>query len=102
MSHPKMLLLSMPTVFILLIDSVPTVKTCGKLLYEKRLPTKLKKAIFRSKIQTILHGSEVWCIRGNNMKILQKTENYMVRAMCVVHERPLSSKHDHASKHCLP
>ena len=30
----------------------------------------------------MLHGSETWCLRENEMKILRRTERAMVRTMC--------------------
>ena len=32
----------------------------------------------------MLHGSETWCLRENEMAILRRTERAMVRAMCGV------------------
>ena len=41
--------------------------------------------VYRSCIRSaMLHGSETWCLRENEMAILRKTERVMVRSMCGV------------------
>ena len=39
-------------------------KECGKLLYGRRFPLKLKRAVYKSYVRpTILQGSEAWCLK---------------------------------------
>ena len=60
-------------------DRVPR-KVMKWALREKSLPEVLVKAV-RS---AILHGSETWCLRENEMVVLRRTERAMVRSMCGV------------------
>ena len=47
------------------------------------VPLKPKMAIYMSYIRpSILHESEAWCLNKSEMVILQRTERFMVRAMC--------------------
>ena len=41
----------------------------------------------------ILYESEAWCLKESEMGILQRTERYMVRAMCgvLLKDREISS-----------
>ena len=61
------------------------IRECGELLYCRRLPPKLKGAIYKSYIRpAIQHGCEAWCLKESEMGILLRTERSMVRAMCGV------------------
>ena len=43
----------------------------------------MKGMVYRSYVRlAMLYGSETWCLRGNEMAILRRTERAMVRAMC--------------------
>ena len=54
----------------------------GELLYGRRFPTKLKRAVYKSCVRpAILYGSEAWCLKESEMGISQRTERSMVRAM---------------------
>ena len=42
----------------------------------------MKGMVYRSCIRSaMLHGSETWCLRENEMVILRRTERAMVRSM---------------------
>ena len=44
---------------------------CGELLCGRIFPLKLKGAVYRSYLrQAILYGSEAWCLKESEMKIL--------------------------------
>ena len=59
-------------------------RECGELLYG-RFPLMLKGAVYKSYVRpAILYGSEAWCLKESEMGILQRTERFMVRAMCEV------------------
>ena len=46
-------------------------RECCGLLYGRRLPMKLKGAVYESYvIAGILHGSEAWCLKESVIKIL--------------------------------
>ena len=58
---------------------------CDELLYGRRFPLNLKGAVHKSYVRSaILHRSEAWCLKESEMRILQRTERSMVRAMCRV------------------
>ena len=58
---------------------------CGKLLYGRRFPLRLKGAVYKSEVRpAILYGSEAWCLKESEIGILRRTERSMVRAMCGV------------------
>ena len=45
----------------------------------------MKGRIYQSCVgSAILYGSEMWCLRENEMVILRRTEKAMTRAMCGV------------------
>ena len=45
-------------------------RECCELLYGRRLPLKLKGAVYESYVRaTILHGSEAWCQKERQEKI---------------------------------
>ena len=45
----------------------------------------MKGKIYQSCVRSaMLYGSETWCLRGNEMAILRRTEKAMMRAMCGV------------------
>ena len=65
-------------------DAVVTARTryrgarfmgCGNILYVKRHPHKLKRAVYMSYVRlAILHGNEGWCLKESEMGILRKTK----------------------------
>ena len=58
-------------------------RDCGELLHDRRFPLTLKGAVYRSYVSlAILYGSEAWCLKESEMKILRRTERSMVSAMC--------------------
>ena len=60
-------------------------RACSELLHGRRFPLKPKGAVYRSYVRpAILYGSEEWCLKESEMRILQRTERFMVRAMCGV------------------
>ena len=62
--------------------------------YGRRLPLRLKGAVHKSYIRpAILYGIEAWCLKESEMGIVQRTERYMVIAMCGVQlkDRKLST-----------
>ena len=60
-------------------------RECGELLCGRRFPLKLKAAVYKSYVRSvILYGSEAWCLKESVMGTLQRTERSMVRAMCEV------------------
>ena len=45
----------------------------------------MKGKIYQSCVTSaMLYGSETWCLRENEMAILRRTENVMMRATCGV------------------
>ena len=45
-------------------------RECGELLYGRRLPLKLKGAVYKSYVRpAILHGNESWCLKESEMEI---------------------------------
>ena len=43
---------------------------------------KMKERIYQSCVRSaMLYGSETWCLRGNEMVILRRTEKAMMRAI---------------------
>ena len=60
-------------------------KECGELLLGRRFSLKMKGMVYRSCVRSaMLHGSETWCLRENEIVILRRTERAMVRSMCGV------------------
>ena len=60
-------------------------RECGELLLGRRFSLKMKGMVYRSCVRSaMLHGSETWCLRENEMVILRRTERAMVRSMCGV------------------
>ena len=60
-------------------------RECSELLFCRRFPIKLKGAVYQSNVRpAILYGSEAWCLKESEMRILRRTERSMVRAMCGV------------------
>ena len=58
-------------------------RVCGELLNSKRFSLKVKGMVYWSCVRvTMLYGSEMWCLRENEIAILRRTERAMVRAMC--------------------
>ena len=58
---------------------------CHKLLYESRFPLRLKGAVYKHYVRpAILYEWEPWCLKENEIGILQSTKITMVRAMCGV------------------
>ena len=56
---------------------------CGELLHG-RFPLKQKWAVYRSYVRpSIVHGSETWCMKENDMGI-SWTERSMAKAICRV------------------
>ena len=59
-------------------------RECGELLHGRKFSLKIKR-IHQSCIRSaMLHGSETWCLRENEMEILRRTEKAIMRAMCIV------------------
>ena len=57
-------------------------KESGQLLNSKRLSLKTKGMVYRSCVRSgMLHGSETWHLKENEMAVLRSTERAMVRAM---------------------
>ena len=57
-------------------------RECGELLLGRRFFLKMKGMVYRSCVRSaMLHGSETWCLRENEMVILRRTERAMVRSM---------------------
>ena len=60
-------------------------RECGELLLGRRFSLKMKGMVYGSCVRSaMLHGSETWCLRENEMVILRRTERAMVRSMCGV------------------
>ena len=60
-------------------------RECEELLLGRRFSLKMKGMVYRSCVRSaMLHGSETWCLRENEMVILRRTERAMVRSMCGV------------------
>ena len=48
----------------------------------RKFSLKVKGRIYQSCVKsTMLYGSETWCLRGNEMAILKRTEKAMMRVM---------------------
>ena len=63
-------------------------RECGKSLYGRRFPLTLKGVDHKNYVRpAILHGSEAWCLKQNDMEISQRTERSMVTAMCGVQQK---------------
>ena len=57
-------------------------RECSELLYGRRFPLRLKEAVYENYVRpAILYGSEAWCLKESEMKILRRTDRSMVRAM---------------------
>ena len=57
----------------------------GELRYGRKFSLKMKGRIRPSCVRSaVLYGSETWCLRGNEMAILRRTEKAKMRAMCGV------------------
>ena len=55
------------------------------MLYGRKFSVKMKERISQSYVRSaMLYGSEMWCLRENEMAILRRTEKAMMRAMCKV------------------
>ena len=55
------------------------------MLYGRKFSVKMKERIYQSYVRSaMLYGSEMWCLRENEMAILRRTEKAMMRAMCKV------------------
>ena len=60
-------------------------RDCGELLQGRQFSLKMKGRVYRTCVRSaLLYGSEMWCLRENEMAILRKAESAMVRAMCGV------------------
>ena len=60
-------------------------RECDELLYGSKFPLKLKEAVYKSYIRSLmLYESEAWCLKESEMEISQRTERSMVRTMCGV------------------
>ena len=58
---------------------------CGELPYGMRFPLKCEVAICKSYVRpAILYGSEAWCLKKSDKRVLQRIERFMVREMCEV------------------
>ena len=54
-----------------------------EMLYGRRFPPKLKGSVYKSHLSpSIPYGSEAQCLKESEIRILQRTERSMVRAMC--------------------
>ena len=68
---------------------------CGGLLYGKKFPLKLKRAVYKIYIRPAnKHGSKAWCLKESKIGILQRTERSMVGVMCGVHHRDSEKAND--------
>ena len=55
------------------------------MLFRRKFSVKMKERIYQSYVRSaMLYGSEMWCLRENEMAILRRTEKAMMRAMCKV------------------
>ena len=55
------------------------------MLYGRKFSVQMKERISQSYVRSaMLYGSEMWCLRENEMAILRRTEKAMMRAMCKV------------------
>ena len=55
------------------------------MLYGRGLLLGLKGAVYESYVRpAILYESEAWCLKESEMRVLQRSERSMVRAMCGV------------------
>ena len=60
-------------------------RECWELLYGRKFSLKVKGRIYHGCARsTMLHGSEIWCLRENEMAILREIEKTMMNAMCGV------------------
>ena len=60
-------------------------KECRDILLSKSFLLKIKGRVYASCVRSaMLFGSEVWCLRQNELDILKRTETTMVRAICGV------------------
>ena len=57
--------------------------TDDEMLHGRRSQLRLKGGVYKSYVRpTILYASKAWCLKESEMKILQRTERSMVRAIC--------------------
>ena len=60
-------------------------RECGELLYGRRFPLKLKGAVYKTYVRpAILHGSEAWCLKENDIGSSRRIGRSMVKTMCRV------------------
>ena len=60
-------------------------RECGKFLYGRGFPLRLKGAVYKSYVwPAMLYGSEEWCLKESEIGILRRTERSKVRVMCGV------------------
>ena len=53
-------------------------RECSELLYGRRFPLRLKGTAYKSYVRpAVLYGSEAWCLKEREMKILRRTERSM-------------------------
>ena len=58
-------------------------RECGK--FRKIFSLQMKEKVYKSYVRSaMLYGSEMWCLRENEVAILKRAERSMVRAMCRV------------------
>ena len=58
-------------------------RECGEFLYGRKFSFKITGRIYQSCVRpAMLYGSEMWCLRKNEMAILRRTERSLMRAMC--------------------
>ena len=58
-------------------------RECDELLCGRRFPLRLKGAVYKSYVRpAILYGSEAWCLKESEMRILRRTERSTVE-QCV-------------------
>ena len=60
-------------------------RECGEILFRKRFSLQMKGKVYKSYIRSaMLYGSEIWCLKENEVAILKREERSMVRTMCGV------------------
>ena len=58
-------------------------RECGQLLLGNKFSLKMKDTVYPCCVRSaILNGSEAWCLKENEKRILWRTERVMMRAMC--------------------
>ena len=61
------------------------IRECSELLYGRRFPLRYILAVYKIYIRpAILYGNDAWCLKESETGILQRTERFMVRAICGV------------------